>query len=203
MALTDKLSAIADAIRGKTGKTDTLTLDQMPTEIAGIQAGGGGGIGAVKFVDEDIMVEESTSTAVTYTIDGVQIPTFVENPTKWSTYTGNEVYIVFITPKEIVGEYTATDKATASAMITLFGHTNYAGKIVTAGGYHGGSGSNVKPEWSGFVKAGINSTTAVTDGVPYASVFVTVQTNVSSGWFVPAGTYNVQFWMLTDFNWGM
>ena len=41
MALTNKLVAIADAIRGKTGKTDTLTLDQMPTEIAGIQAGGG------------------------------------------------------------------------------------------------------------------------------------------------------------------
>lgn len=41
MALTDKLSAIADAIRGKTGGTEKLTLDQMPTEIAGIQAGGG------------------------------------------------------------------------------------------------------------------------------------------------------------------
>lgn len=42
MALTDKLTAIADAIRGKTGKSDSMTLDQMPTEIAGIQAGGGG-----------------------------------------------------------------------------------------------------------------------------------------------------------------
>lgn len=42
MALTDKLTAIADAIRGKTGKTDGLTLDQMATEIAGIEAGGGG-----------------------------------------------------------------------------------------------------------------------------------------------------------------
>lgn len=40
MALTDKLSAIADAIRGKTGKTDGLTLEQMPGEIAGIQSGG-------------------------------------------------------------------------------------------------------------------------------------------------------------------
>jgi hypothetical protein len=40
MALTDKLTAIADAIRGKTGKTDALTLDQMATEIVGIQTGG-------------------------------------------------------------------------------------------------------------------------------------------------------------------
>ena len=40
MALTDKLTAIGDAIRGKTGKTEGLTLDQMATEISGIQAGG-------------------------------------------------------------------------------------------------------------------------------------------------------------------
>ena len=36
MALTNKLTAIADAIRGKTGKTDALTLDQMPIEIDSI-----------------------------------------------------------------------------------------------------------------------------------------------------------------------
>lgn len=36
MELTDKLSAIGDAIRSKTGKTDLLTLDQMATEINGI-----------------------------------------------------------------------------------------------------------------------------------------------------------------------
>lgn len=40
MALTDKLSAIGDAIRSKTGKTDLLTLDQMPTEINSISGGG-------------------------------------------------------------------------------------------------------------------------------------------------------------------
>ena len=43
MALTDKLSAIADAIRSKTGKTGQLTLAQMPGEIASITGGGGGG----------------------------------------------------------------------------------------------------------------------------------------------------------------
>ena len=41
MALTDKLTAIAEAIRSKTGKTDSMTLDEMPTEIANIQTGGG------------------------------------------------------------------------------------------------------------------------------------------------------------------
>ena len=39
MALTDKLTAIADAIRAKTGKTGTLTLPQMVTEIGNITGG--------------------------------------------------------------------------------------------------------------------------------------------------------------------
>lgn len=36
MALTNKLNAIGDAIRSKTGKTAKLTLDEMPTEIKNI-----------------------------------------------------------------------------------------------------------------------------------------------------------------------
>lgn len=41
MALTNKLTAIADAIRGKTGSTNKLTLDEMPTAISNISSGGG------------------------------------------------------------------------------------------------------------------------------------------------------------------
>lgn len=40
MALIDKLNAIGDAIRSKTGKEDKLTLEQMVTEIEGIEVGG-------------------------------------------------------------------------------------------------------------------------------------------------------------------
>jgi hypothetical protein len=43
MALIEKLSAIGNAIREKTGKADKLSLDQMPVEIASIVSGGGGG----------------------------------------------------------------------------------------------------------------------------------------------------------------
>ena len=39
MALTNKLSAIGDAIRNKTGKSALLTLDQMPREIESIETG--------------------------------------------------------------------------------------------------------------------------------------------------------------------
>lgn len=43
MALTDKLTAIADAIRAKTGETGTMTLEQMPGKIGGISGGGTSG----------------------------------------------------------------------------------------------------------------------------------------------------------------
>ena len=39
MALTDKLTAIANAIRSKTGKTESMTLDEMVTEILNITTG--------------------------------------------------------------------------------------------------------------------------------------------------------------------
>lgn len=42
MALIEKLTAIANAIRSKTGSTDPLSLDDMPTAIEGIKGGGGG-----------------------------------------------------------------------------------------------------------------------------------------------------------------
>ena len=41
MALTNKLTAIANAIREKTGTTNKLTLDEMPTAISNISSGGG------------------------------------------------------------------------------------------------------------------------------------------------------------------
>ena len=47
MALTEKLTAVADAIRGKTGKSETLTLEQMATEITGIETGGGDTLSAL------------------------------------------------------------------------------------------------------------------------------------------------------------
>lgn len=41
MALTEKLTNIADAIRGKTGGTEEMTLDQMAIAISSIATGGG------------------------------------------------------------------------------------------------------------------------------------------------------------------
>lgn len=58
MALTDKLSAIGSAIREKTGKTDLLTLEQMPTEIAAIETGGSS---AAEMADVTIINERSNT----------------------------------------------------------------------------------------------------------------------------------------------
>lgn len=40
MALIEKLEAVGDAIRERTGKTDKFSLEQMPVEIRGIEGGG-------------------------------------------------------------------------------------------------------------------------------------------------------------------
>jgi hypothetical protein len=73
MALTDKLTAIADAIRGKTGKTDGLTLDQMAAEIAGIEAGGGGGAELVFETEFNLAEVPSSKTTVATITTGLHI----------------------------------------------------------------------------------------------------------------------------------
>ena len=51
MGLIDKLNAIGDAIRAKTGGIEKLTLDQMPTEIASIATTGGGEVEPIVLSD--------------------------------------------------------------------------------------------------------------------------------------------------------
>lgn len=48
MALTNKLTAIGNAIRAKNGETALYTLDEMPQKIAAIKGGSGGEIGDVE-----------------------------------------------------------------------------------------------------------------------------------------------------------
>lgn len=57
MALTNKLTAIADAIRSKTGKSDVMTLDGMVTEIASITGGGSTTDNRTYFVKDTVRVD--------------------------------------------------------------------------------------------------------------------------------------------------
>lgn len=72
MALTNKLSAIGDAIRAKTGKSELMTLDQMPQEIAGITGGGSGGSG---YSAVDYIVDSSSYHHGIYPTD---VPDFIQ-----------------------------------------------------------------------------------------------------------------------------
>ena len=62
MALTEKLTNIADAIRTKTGSADKLTLDGMAQAIAGIETGGGSGGGTSGIYMAKVTPAEDIST---------------------------------------------------------------------------------------------------------------------------------------------
>lgn len=73
-----RLVGIADAIRSKTGGAEALTLEQMPTEIAGI-SGGSGGDGSPRVIDHVVNIAvDADTTARTYPqphlYNGVRLP---------------------------------------------------------------------------------------------------------------------------------
>ena len=65
MALTDKLTAIANAIRAKDGSTATMTLDQMPEKIAAISG--------------SPIVDENLENTVQYRQMNATAAAFIEN----------------------------------------------------------------------------------------------------------------------------
>ena len=74
MALIEKLNAIGDAIREKTGGTDKLTLDGMVEAIAGIQSGGsGGGSGGAGVAEKEVNFYDYDGTCLyAYTVAEAQ-----------------------------------------------------------------------------------------------------------------------------------
>lgn len=83
MALTDKLTAIADAIRSKGGTTDQLTLAGMVDAINAIQTGGGSG-GGQAFQCGTVVSADGTNLVVPCTLDNILI---VRKYITSSTYT--------------------------------------------------------------------------------------------------------------------
>lgn len=70
MALTDKLTAIADAIRSKTGKSELMTLDQMATEIDSL--GGGDGVAYIDIVN-NTGIDVFVGTAIVANTQNVRV----------------------------------------------------------------------------------------------------------------------------------
>lgn len=79
MALTDKLTAIADAIRAKTGTSAVMTLDEMPPAIEGIETGGDLTEISVALQAKIGATEELTSTEIALEIEKIrsEIPDYV------------------------------------------------------------------------------------------------------------------------------
>lgn len=65
MSVNSKMTAIADAIREKTGESGTLTLDAMAAAIAAIEAGGGGKILGHVFAEGSFTLAEDTTSEYT------------------------------------------------------------------------------------------------------------------------------------------
>lgn len=106
MALTDKLNAIGNAIRSKTGKSGKLTLADMPTEILNIPTGSSdvpfkwGGMNAVKLAeyetswtlaDTSFVIGSSTSTTAT-TILASQTNYTTAGTKTFASLTGSPTY---------------------------------------------------------------------------------------------------------------
>ena len=62
------LSAIGNSIRAKTGKTNMIPPLNMPTEIASIQADGGGSGGGQAFQCGTVVSADGTNLVVPWTI---------------------------------------------------------------------------------------------------------------------------------------
>lgn len=82
MALTDKLRAIADAIRGKTGGTEEMTLDQMAAEIEGIESGGdnSGLLAVINDTVEGEFYNAELTKMINHLFSGCKLLTKVELP---------------------------------------------------------------------------------------------------------------------------
>ena len=101
MALTDKLVAIADAIREKDGSTGTMTLAEMPGRIAAIETGGGG----------------STSDP----LDPVEVYN-TTRPSDWlsmPTPADNEMYLLFHIPDGVSSLLAFTVTCTGNYTVAL------------------------------------------------------------------------------------
>lgn len=93
MALTDKLTAIADAIRSKGGTTDQLTLAGMVDAINAIQTGGGSG-GGQAFQCGSVVSADGTNLVVPCTLDNILIVRMFPPNSKYTIYLLNATLLL-------------------------------------------------------------------------------------------------------------
>lgn len=160
MALTDKLTNIANAIRTKTGKSAKLTLDQMVTEIASISGGGGGLPTGISKFDFGTFTVNSAFT------------------TTRQTYNHN----LGVTP-DLMIVWTPSNIATTYSMLAAIRGTQFGWRSSSYNNhmaYHGNSTTSVTWTNSSSTTYGISNMTTTT--------FQLASSSTSYYW--RAGTYN-------------
>lgn len=143
MALTSKLTAIADAIRSKTGGTKAMTLDEMVTAINSISGGGGdmpAGISKIAF-GEYAVASDFTTTRQTVTHGLGVVPDLV-----FFYYDG--------------GNIATTYSMLWSLRSTKLGYRSSAYNVYNA--YHGNSTTTVSITNSNSTTIGVCNLTATT-----------------------------------------
>lgn len=157
MALIEKLKAIGDAIRDRTGTTDEMTLDEMAETIGSMEVGGGDdGTNTYILVDENgyevpaVLVDEEVTLTATpndirigataVTEQGVvtgekEIPGYITTEGKRVVKTGDPLEILMFSDKYqyskllvLVCEYNTTVTNSVSAvMVVIDNHIYEAG----------------------------------------------------------------------------
>ena len=195
MALTSKLTAIANAIRAKTGKSALMTLDEMPTEIASISGGG-----STPVINSLSVTENGTYTAPTG-VDGYSpITVNVSGGGGGSVVTGTitpsadsrSLTIADIIGKSNVLIFPISDLDTVRVR-THWGSLLLNGRCILVGSTNSGGtaytfASSIKP-----------ATTAVSSGdtLDTTTGTITITSGAGSnygGYFVPEITYQYVAW---------
>ena len=118
MALTDKLTAVADAIRSKTGTTDPMTLDAMAAAVEGLEVGGG----------EDYLAQLCNGTLTEYSNSEItNIPAYI--------FRGSELDSINIPNVTTVGDYAFyqcyLDSCIAPSLVTIGSSAFYYSSFVS------------------------------------------------------------------------
>ena len=157
MALTDKLTAIANAIRTKTGKTDSLTLDEMPSEIESIS----GGSSALESDPREVY-------GGTRPAEWLRLPDYdkVEQNTMYLLVELKENY-----PNKAIFTFRATSATVDEGLVVNGAFVSKASRTVEGGGVYNNAALTLNYDFNGFDWA-----KSLSDGTKQIVVRITLTT---------------------------
>lgn len=165
MALIDKLTNLADAIREQTGKTGLLSLDAMVSEIKNIDFSKIIPINVVPDTSSSFVYDGTTKTPVWQNYDPEQL---TMSGTASAINAGT--YTVYFTPK---AGYSWVDESVDSKSVTWSIEKQTISAVPSQSGTLTYSGSSQSPSWSNYNSTSltIGGTTSSTNAGSYTATF--------------------------------